>query len=868
MELLLHLNGVDGSTTFTDSSGNSHSVTGVSPAQIDTAKYKFGGASLMSDTYPASIYTEASSDWNFPGDFTIDFWINLNNLGNYKGLFQSLNPSNGKFQLLLNSSNEIYFFAEYGSVYILSSGVTWNTDQWYHIALVRSGSSIKIYQDGFEVASGTYSYSLGDASYGLSFAGIYIGGTAPLYGYMDEIRISKGVALWTSNFTPPIYEYGGGPSTEYVDSSETVLLDDEWTAVVDTKFADLDEDVYLSDTWGIALTEEEVDINHTILLTDNWGISLDGIIHSPFVTKLYTTYTTIKKFLTELRTSKLVLSTFDTKLHLKTCLNEIFKTDLRIKYIPYDSISIGSLNDFVVKLDGVELVDVDYSTLNITLNLNTTPSRADFVLGRRHDNLDETLDGVTSVITNENKIEVFDGTTKLFTGYVSEIEANSGNDTVKIIAEDVRRKLSRLSMELEYGGAWQQDSNHNGIPDETDPDQSKFNFPSYIRFEKNIYTALNEVVSAIGGYISGIDSYPFAASFVPEYVKSYNDYVSLFDELIRQTATVNWYIDENERVRFQQVAQGTIKNLPLSSLNSHRHVYDLIIDDIRLNKMGNGYVKTLNVKRGKDYKNLWRRVEFGGWLDVQYADFFQTTPLTEFASFCFQAWNVGTGNMSWDYPEALYVGINQTIYGATTSGYGWTLYPMVVVQWQDNNTIDLTNVDLPDITVGSGLPKKTIYLTSYGKKQSNEQWSEELKEDATTHKKDPYLVAITDEKYDKTGFCLDLANFELAQNNKLQTNATISMILDAYKYYNLSFRDLINITNTIKVGIYKDTNGFPLNIESVSINCANRTVTMTCTNYGKSYYEKTANILNGWEPPKLRYLKIKSPVQRYSSQNL
>ena len=61
--------------------------------------------------------------------------------------------------------------------------------------------------------------------------------------------------------------------------------------------------------------------------------------------------------------------------------------------------------------------------------------------------------------------------------------------------------------------------------------------------------------------------------------------------------------------------------------------------------------------------------------------------------------------------------------------------------------------------------------------------------------------------------------------------------------------------------IYKDTNGFPLNISNISINYFTRTVTLSLTNYGKSYYEKSKNYLFKYTPPRIiKYSGI--PVKR------
>ena len=86
----------------------------------------------------------------------------------------------------------------------------------------------------------------------------------------------------------------------------------------------------------------------------------------------------------------------------------------------------------------------------------------------------------------------------------------------------------------------------------------------------------------------------------------------------------------------------------------------------------------------------------------------------------------------------------------------------------------------------------------------------------------------------------------MSQNNKLVTEASITLLLDAFEYYNITFKDLINITNTLQTNIYKNNNGFPLNIDSISINCSNRIVSLNLTNYGKTYYQRKGNYLKNY----------------------
>jgi hypothetical protein len=630
--------------------------------------------------------------------------------------------------------------------------------------------------------------------------------------------------------------------------SDSIILDDDWSILSNPDQENSSDILDLSDQWFINKNPEDEIFSENVFLSDNWFTDLTGEFSTIFNTQLNTVLNSFLNIFTDLRTSFFTKTSYQTHLNLKVLEEISYSTDLRTRNSSYDLVPIGTLNDFIVKLDGTELLDVDYNTLNITLNLNTTPSRAEFVLARRHDNLDKMLDGSTSIITANNKIQIYDGIILLFTGYISEINADSSTDTVTVIAEDVRRQLSQISFELEYGGAYLPDSNHNGIPDEIDTNTDNYNDPSYIKKDINTYHAFTNVITEVGSLISGVDDYSFLGSYTPEYTKNFNDCNSFIDQLVRQTANANWYIDENERLKFQKIDNGQIKNIPLSSLNLKRHPYDLILSNVQLNKMPVGYAQSLTVKRGYNDVKTWRRQEFKGYINFDPSVLQQSSELSYID---FQVWGQDFG------VNRLYVGINQIIYGAVGID-GWILLPIVDVQWAYTS-----HKYLPDITIGAGLPNKTLFLQSYGVKSTNAQWTEAQRQTSYLSPTTTWLVHRTEAFYDLQNYLLDLANFELSQNNKKVTSATASMLLDAYEYYNLNFADLINFTNTLQINIYKDNNGFPLNINGIQIDCSKRIVTLNLTNYGKSWYVKTKSYIANYTPPSIQYIFEKQPVQQY-----
>lgn len=204
--VLLHMNGTDASTTFTDESGKTWTAGG--NAQIDTAQSKFGGASGLFDGTGDYIYTADSADFDFPGDFTIDFWVRLNATGTLQVLYDGRPTStNGLYPTIyLSATAKIMFYTN--SADRITGSTTLSTGTWYHVALARSGTSTKLFLGGSQEGS-TYSdsnsYINGTARPILGELGTGTGNA--LNGWLDEVRISKGIARWTDSFTPPTAEY-------------------------------------------------------------------------------------------------------------------------------------------------------------------------------------------------------------------------------------------------------------------------------------------------------------------------------------------------------------------------------------------------------------------------------------------------------------------------------------------------------------------------------------------------------------------------------------------------------------------------------------------------------------------------------------
>lgn len=213
VSLLLHMDGSNGSTTFTDSSTNALTVTAVNGAAISTAQSKFGGASGFFDGSNDYLTITTNSLLNFgTGDWTVEFWMRYTDTANAYPCILGVTPSWSAGVVSIThdhswAANKLSVTANSHSTGApVVSSSTLSTATWYHCAVVRSGTSLKIFIDGIQDGAATISSGLAfDFSNGATRIGGANGDGAASYfsGYLDDLRITKGIARYTSNFTPP-----------------------------------------------------------------------------------------------------------------------------------------------------------------------------------------------------------------------------------------------------------------------------------------------------------------------------------------------------------------------------------------------------------------------------------------------------------------------------------------------------------------------------------------------------------------------------------------------------------------------------------------------------------------------------------------
>lgn len=222
-KLLLHCDGVDATTTFTDASSAAHGGATVNGnAQVDTAQSKFGGASLLLDGVGDYLTYSNHADWELgSGDFTIDWWERRSSASVGGGAMARHANSNFAPWVLTKSdgANLRFFASSNGSSWDIADNVDLGAielNAWHHFAIVRSGNIFFCFRDGAYQAIFSSDKSFFASSAALSIGRVWDSSSpaqGDFPGWMDEIRISKGVARWTSPFTPPAIAYAATTDT-------------------------------------------------------------------------------------------------------------------------------------------------------------------------------------------------------------------------------------------------------------------------------------------------------------------------------------------------------------------------------------------------------------------------------------------------------------------------------------------------------------------------------------------------------------------------------------------------------------------------------------------------------------------------------
>lgn len=214
VKLLLHMDGANNSTTFTDSSSNAYTVTAGDNAKISTTQSKFGGASGYFDGTNDELSVGTSSAFSFgQGDFCIEAWTYLSaDSLSYPIVFEIVH-ANGNVHLRYGNSGFGYKLqvqitgATINEVWSCATTQTSSLNTWMHLAFTRQSGACRLFKDGAlqSVNNGanptTYPYtSFTDTGSISSATSVKVGKS--WNGYIDDLRVTT-QARYTSAFTAP-----------------------------------------------------------------------------------------------------------------------------------------------------------------------------------------------------------------------------------------------------------------------------------------------------------------------------------------------------------------------------------------------------------------------------------------------------------------------------------------------------------------------------------------------------------------------------------------------------------------------------------------------------------------------------------------
>lgn len=209
-------------TPLTNVSGTSLLLSGTNAGIIDASRktnvYTVGNAQVSTSVFKfdKSMYFDGTGDYitvladplfSFgTGNFTVEFWIRFNSVSSVQTIYDNNYGTASNLLFQTNTSGNMIVYLN-GTLTTITSSVQAFVNNWYHYALVRSGSTVTLYLNGSSVGSTTYSGNAGNASSPVYIGGSTNGGGYYLNGYLEDVRVTRGYARYSSNFTPPTLSF-------------------------------------------------------------------------------------------------------------------------------------------------------------------------------------------------------------------------------------------------------------------------------------------------------------------------------------------------------------------------------------------------------------------------------------------------------------------------------------------------------------------------------------------------------------------------------------------------------------------------------------------------------------------------------------
>jgi hypothetical protein len=195
------------SNRFIDNSSNNFALTKLGDVAVQ-AYSPFGGTGYTPSLHGGSCYFDGTGDYlniatstNFGfsnGDFTIDFWAYPTSTARQDWV----DITDGTNRVLVYYSGTAITFYSVPTNTAAITGPALVLNQWYHIALSKNAGSSRLFVNGVQVGS-TYASNQNYFTTSPVYIGKDGGGSTYITGYMSDVRITKGIGIYTSNFVPP-----------------------------------------------------------------------------------------------------------------------------------------------------------------------------------------------------------------------------------------------------------------------------------------------------------------------------------------------------------------------------------------------------------------------------------------------------------------------------------------------------------------------------------------------------------------------------------------------------------------------------------------------------------------------------------------
>ena len=235
--MLLHGNGTNGAqnNTFIDSSTNNFTITRngnttqgtFSPYGSNWSNYFDGSGDYL------SVANNVALQWS-TGDFCVEAWIYPNSVSGSKAIVCKGTNDAGTFDLgLYGNKIELYTTA-----LVFSSTTTISANTWTHVAVTRSGTTLRCFINGALDTTVTSSYNFNNA--GTFYVGVYGSASVNYFnGYMSNVRCVKGSAVYTSAFTPSTTPLTAITNTSLLTCADNRFIDDSTNNFTITKNGDV-----------------------------------------------------------------------------------------------------------------------------------------------------------------------------------------------------------------------------------------------------------------------------------------------------------------------------------------------------------------------------------------------------------------------------------------------------------------------------------------------------------------------------------------------------------------------------------------------------------------------------------------------------